>query len=367
MFRGFEVGRLVCEPVAGCLFIALMVVSGCGSGESTDAADRVDPSGSATDGEASPNAAGSTPESVRDPWAPAAGESLLTLSLAAADYFCPSGFSYNASTRLCESDSEALGPFTPLMIANCEKFGGGSVCSGSDTWNLRFVRSLRGPGVCPVGSQRDQGTGLCADGDDVFGPFSRAHVANCREAGGGMACESMRWDKGFAERTLPEEERPERPTSRFTFPFSGPADASYTEAPRSFGSCRDGCSRRHAAADLYGQIGRPIYAVADGTVLDFYAFYLGTYALVVDQGDFVARYGEIKGNLPSGVYVGARVKRGQHVGTVGNLIGLSINMLHFERFSGRSSGPLSNDVPPFFRRSDLVNPTADLNAWPYPR
>lgn len=324
-----------------------------------------------SDGLASADArqdAGSALESERFEWGLAEGEELLNLSLAASDYFCPAGFSYNASTKLCESPSEALGPFTSAMINNCEKFGGGAVCRNSDNWDLQFARNLRGSNVCPVGSQRDSSTGLCAEGRQVYGPFSQNHVANCISAGGGMACESLRWDKDFAEWTLPPEELPGTlPSTRFTFPFSGPADASYTEDPRKFGSCRNGCARKHAAADLYGKIGRPIYAVADGKVLDFYAFYLGTYALVIDHGDFIVRYGEIKGKLPSGVSVGAKVKRGQHVGTVGNLVGLAINMLHFERFSGTRSGPLTNRVAPFYRRSDLVNPTPDLMIWPYPR
>lgn len=355
------------SAVRNCLALSLtaFAVAACGQ---TGGSPEGDLFSDGRPGSAAEQEASSEEETGRFWWSPAAGEEILSLSLAASDYFCPSGFSYNASSKLCESATEALGPFTSAMIANCEKFGGGSVCRNSDNWNLQFARNLRGSGVCPVGSQRDSATGLCAEGGQVYGPFSRTHVANCRNAGGGMACESLRWDKAFAERTLPAGEVPGTPTStRFTFPFSGPADASYTEDPRKFGSCRDGCARKHAAADLYGAIGRPIYAVADGKVIDFYAFYLGTYALVVDHGDFIVRYGEIKGRLPSGVFVGAKIRRGQHVGTVGNLEGLSINMLHFERFSGAKSGPLTNGVAPFYRRSDLVNPTADLIAWPYPR
>jgi hypothetical protein len=103
-------------------------------------------------------------------------------------------------------------------------------------------------------------------------------------------------------------------------------------------------------------------------VEDFYDFYQGTFALVVDHGDFVVRYGEIKSNLPSGVYVGAKVRRGQRIASVGRLDGLDISMLHFERFSGDESGPLTDrGNPPYQRRGDLVNPTKALIAWKYPR
>ena len=154
----------------------------------------------------------------------------------------------------------------------------------------------------------------------------------------------------------------------FVFPLSGPAQADYTEAPRSFGSCRDNCNRRHAAADLYTNTGTIIHAVADGEIIDFYEFYLGTYALVIDHGDFVVRYGEIKGNLPQGMRIGARVKQGRGIAYVGRLNGLNQDMLHFERFAGWARGPLTDTGNyPFQRRRDLVNPTQDLIAWKYPQ
>lgn len=155
---------------------------------------------------------------------------------------------------------------------------------------------------------------------------------------------------------------------QFTFPFAGPADANYTVAPRSFGSCRSNCTRLHAAADLYGRTNRPIYAVGNGTVLDFHYFYDGTFALVVDHGDFIVRYGEIQENLPQNVAIGRYVQAGQLIAYVGDLISLQQSMLHFERFTGDASGPLTvRDNLPYQRRVDLEDPTADLIAWPYPR
>ena len=154
----------------------------------------------------------------------------------------------------------------------------------------------------------------------------------------------------------------------FLFPLASAALADYKQAPRSFGSCRDSCTRRHAAADLYASTGTVIHSIGEGEILDFYEFYLGTYALIVDYGAFIVRYGEIKGELPYGIHVGAKVKQGQTIAHIGRLTGLAQDMLHFEKYRGIVQGPLTNrSNPPFLRRQDLVNPTADLVTWKYPK
>lgn len=274
----------------------------------------------------------------------------------ATTFFCPSPFQYQKSSRLCETATEALGPFPDAMIKKCREFGGGESCDNKE-WALDMARSTRGSASCPTGTRSQKN--LCTDQTHAYGPFTEAHVNACRKKGGGKACESMRWDLEFALSTSPQDP--------FTFPLSGPALASYTEPPRNFGSCRDNCTRRHAAADLYANTGTIIRAVSAGEVIDFHEFYLGTYALVIDHGDFIVRYGEIKGNLPAGISIGAQVRQGQGVAYVGRLIGLNQDMLHFERFAGWAQGPLTvRDRYPYQRRADLVDPTADLLAWKYP-
>lgn len=287
---------------------------------------------------------------------------VLGLSLKPEDYYCPTGYSYSATIRLCVSEQEAIGPFPTKMRQLCSERGGGAACQ-EDNWARSFSGWLRGKGVCPFGSNRDASTGLCIEGEMAYGPFTKKHVENCSEAGGGNACFSLRWSKGFAERTLPKDV-----AASETFPFDGPADLDYYNAPRSFGSCRSGCRRKHAAADLYSAYGRPIYAVADGVIKDFYYFYDNTYAIVVDHGSFMARYGEIQKRLPRGVRVGARVERGQHIASIGDLASLSVNMLHFEKYTGKGTGQLTQrNNYPYQRRWDLVNPTKDLDSWEYPR
>ncbi|HET9237583.1 MAG TPA: M23 family metallopeptidase [Oligoflexus sp.] len=278
------------------------------------------------------------------------------LSGAADSPFCPTPFQYQSKSRLCETATEALGPFPEAMIKKCREFGGGEGCDARE-WAVSMARSTRGSAVCPLGAVFENG--LCTDQNHAYGPFSLSHAAACRKKGGGAACDSMRWDLDFALSS--------RPQDPFTFPLSGPALADYTEPPRSFGSCRDDCTRRHAAADLYAGTGTLIRAVSEGEVIDFYEFYLGTYALVIDHGSFIVRYGEITGHLPAGIRIGERVRQGQGVAYVGRLIGLNQDMLHFERFAGWATGPLTlRDRYPYQRRADLVNPTQDLLAWKYP-
>jgi len=148
------------------------------------------------------------------------------------------------------------------------------------------------------------------------------------------------------------------------FPLAFVPPESWQEPPRSFGARREKGKRKHAGCDLYAPVGTPVYAVADGTVQRFSEFYLGTFALVINHGDFIVRYGEIKDDIAKGLKVGDKVAKGQKIGLVGRLEGLNISMVHFEMFDGSGSGPLTDkDHPPFMRRADLMDPTNRLLAW----
>jgi murein DD-endopeptidase MepM/ murein hydrolase activator NlpD len=157
---------------------------------------------------------------------------------------------------------------------------------------------------------------------------------------------------------FPEDEDP------MAFPLTFIPPESWTEPPRSFAARRDGGARKHAGCDLYAAVGTPVFAVADGTVQRFAEFYLDTYALVIDHGGFIVRYGEIKKDIAEGLPIGAKVKKGQQIGLVGRLTGLAISMVHFEMYDGSGSGPLTDrNRAPFMRRADLIDPTSHLNAW----
>lgn len=161
---------------------------------------------------------------------------------------------------------------------------------------------------------------------------------------------------------------PYQPYGSHSFPLSGPAWQDYTTGGVAFGACRESsCSRIHAGVDLVHALGTPIYAVSSGEIVDFHYFYQGTYAVVIDHGDFVVRYSEVDGSLPNGISVGKKVIRGQLIARIGDLEGTSNSMLHFEMYTGEATGPLTTNRKPYNRRWDLVNPTAKLVAWPYPR
>jgi murein DD-endopeptidase MepM/ murein hydrolase activator NlpD len=153
------------------------------------------------------------------------------------------------------------------------------------------------------------------------------------------------------------------------FPLEKVPHQDYKKDPRRFGSRRDHGKRLHAGCDLYAAVGTPIYAVADGEVERYAYFYMGTYALEVKHGNFILRYGEV-GKAAEGIKKGVSVKEGQVIAYVGKLTKLSVSMLHLEMYSGvdkngRSVTGSLTDLknPPYFRRSDLVDPTPFLDLW----
>lgn len=157
------------------------------------------------------------------------------------------------------------------------------------------------------------------------------------------------------------------------FPFPVVPNYSWEERPRAFASPRAGGSRLHAGCDLYFPRGTPMHAVADGTVVRGpYPFYCETFALEIDHGSFIARYGEIQSITD--VRAGDSVHAGQKIAKVGHLVGIQVpsDMLHFELYDKSRTGPLTvgsnaasairNGVP-FMRRKDLIDPTSRLNQW----
>jgi murein DD-endopeptidase MepM/ murein hydrolase activator NlpD len=159
--------------------------------------------------------------------------------------------------------------------------------------------------------------------------------------------------------------------AQFFFPFTQLPKLNWTEDIRRFGARRSGGARAHAACDLYFPEGTIIHAITDGKVtLEPYAFYQGTFALEIDHGAFLARYGEIQQS--TFVHKGDQVTAGQPIAKVGNLIGITNSMLHLELYDKSATGPLTvkgvqsaktvSGVR-YMRRKDLIDPTAKLNEW----
>jgi murein DD-endopeptidase MepM/ murein hydrolase activator NlpD len=154
--------------------------------------------------------------------------------------------------------------------------------------------------------------------------------------------------------TLPREK-----VKIFPLPFR--PDESYTESPRKFGANRNKGKRLHAGCDLYAPEGTKIYAIADGKVtLGPYEFYKGTQAIELDHGDSIVRYTEIQ-KAANGIAIGSSVIAGQLIAYSGKITfddGTVMQMLHFELYSGKEKGPLTDkNNPPYMRRNDLLDPT----------
>lgn len=150
------------------------------------------------------------------------------------------------------------------------------------------------------------------------------------------------------------------------FPTVKAPTQPYTSGMRMFKARRGGGKRSHAACDLYRYKDEPILSVAPGVVVrDQYYFYQGTYAIeVAHSGGFIARYGELSGKKEKGIQKAAKVKMGQRVGYMGKVNSNCCRpMLHFELYSGKGSGPLSQSGNKFKRRSDLLDPTHYLLKW----
>ena len=160
----------------------------------------------------------------------------------------------------------------------------------------------------------------------------------------------------------------------FFFPFRRLPASDWTRSPRAFASNRNNGLRAHAGCDLYFEKGTWIHAIGDGTVTRGpYPFYCQTFALEVDHGDFLARYGEIQAR--TAVKEGDSVHAGEQIAKVGHLVGIQVpgDMLHLELYDKSASGPLTipdparskrrGDGTPFMRREDLIDPTTKLNQW----
>lgn len=162
-------------------------------------------------------------------------------------------------------------------------------------------------------------------------------------------------------------------TGEFFFPFTELPSANWTSPPRSFAANRDNGRRAHAGCDLYFPKGTTIHAVGAGTVIRGpYPFYAETFAIEIDHGSFVVRYGEVQAS--AFVREGDHVAAGQPIAKVGHLVGITVpsDMLHFELYDKSAHGKLT--VPasesamtpngkPFMRRKDLIDPTPKLNEW----
>ena len=135
----------------------------------------------------------------------------------------------------------------------------------------------------------------------------------------------------------------------------------------------------HGACDMVAAPGTPVLAVEDGFVLYDPVPFFGdkvqmTYEFAIKHvSGFVARYCEIDSVVLA--HTGDSVKEGQVIAYIGDQPGTNrsakfdgFDMLHFEMYSGKAVGSLSLSPKdpkngPYYRRSDLIDPTLYLRKW----
>jgi murein DD-endopeptidase MepM/ murein hydrolase activator NlpD len=98
-----------------------------------------------------------------------------------------------------------------------------------------------------------------------------------------------------------------------------------------FGAPRDRNRRHHAGIDIYppGGTGSPVKALADGVIMKISPFYTRangevTYGILVDHGDFVANYAELKKPV---ITVSSIIRKGEIIGRISGT-----KQLHFELY-----------------------------------
>jgi len=122
---------------------------------------------------------------------------------------------------------------------------------------------------------------------------------------------------------------------------------------RRFMAHRSG-DRFHVGVDLYCEPGDPVIACEDGTIVNLYHFYHGSYCMVVQcDSRLVINYAEVRNGSweEFGIYEGSHISRGQPIARIGIMSGGS-SMLHFEtympptpknqKYFGGNAGPILN-------------------------
>ncbi|MFZ9520190.1 MAG: hypothetical protein ACO3A4_06905 [Silvanigrellaceae bacterium] len=109
---------------------------------------------------------------------------------------CPPGTIVDGgSNSFCTDGMRAYAPYTNEMQVACGKIYG-PACYDS-LWTNQMYSSLRGNGVCPLGSDWNTANNVCVEGSTALGPFSRIFVEKCLAAGFGNLCRGMKIDLAY--------------------------------------------------------------------------------------------------------------------------------------------------------------------------
>lgn len=138
----------------------------------------------------------------------------------------------------------------------------------------------------------------------------------------------------------------------FALPVSGKLSAVHDSELQVFSPTMNDY-RVHLGIDIIANEGDPVYAAADGTVMQIWEdVRMGQCIAVKHTGDAVSIYKNVSADFPTGIIEGAKVKCGQQIATIGSTAMVEIAEephLHYEMtIGGLAVDPLeyfsSNDV-----------------------
>ena len=139
----------------------------------------------------------------------------------------------------------------------------------------------------------------------------------------------------------------------FSLPVSGKLSAVHDSELQVFSQTMNDY-RVHLGIDILAEESAPVYAVADGTVMQIWEdVRMGQCIAVKHSGDAVSIYKNVSSEFPTGIIEGAKVKAGQQIATVGATAMVEVAEephLHFEM----TVGGLAVDPLEYFASNDVA-------------
>lgn len=139
----------------------------------------------------------------------------------------------------------------------------------------------------------------------------------------------------------------------FTLPVSGKLSAVHDSELQVFSQTMNDY-RVHLGVDILTNDSAPVYAAADGTVMQIWEdVRMGQCIAIKHSGDAVSIYKNLSKELPAGIIEGATVKAGQQIASVGSTAMVEIAEephLHFEM----TVGGLAVDPLEYFSSNDVA-------------
>ena len=160
--------------------------------------------------------------------------------------------------------------------------------------------------------------------------------------------------------TKPSQTIPDNPSSNtsgklpsFSLPVEGKLSGVHDSELQVFSQTMNDY-RVHLGIDILADEGAPVYAAANGTVMQIWEdVRMGQCIAIKHTGDAVSIYKNVSAELPNGIIEGATVRAGQQIATIGSTAMVEIAdepHLHFEM----TVGGLAVDPLEYFSSNDVM-------------